>query len=400
MTNPEIADAFDSVADILEFQGANPFRVRAYRNAARTIRDLPESVAEIVADSSRKLTDIEGIGKDLAEKIAALVATRQAGNAGGAQAAGAGIGVGDDARAGPGAETGRHALQGTQGHLAGRAAGGLRGPHRSASSRVSGPRPRSRSWPACNSPPRPTSGSCGPRPTSSCRRSWPTCGGCPAVEQIEAAGSYRRGRETVGDLDFLAVAGDAAVVMDHLAAYAGLAEVQSRGETKLTARLRSGLHVDLRVVPAESFGAALQYFTGSKAHNVIVRGMAKDRGLKVNEYGVFRGEEQIAGRDGRGSLRRARSALLSARNARGPPRVRVGRRRPAAALDRTGRHPRRPAHAQHLDRRPGHDRRNGPGGQGPRAEVHRHDRSLQAGDDGQRAGRDAASASSGKRSTN
>src|SRR5208337_3656758 len=75
MTNPEIANAFDSVADILEFQGANPYRVRAYRNAARTIRDLPEPAAEIVADPGRKLTDIEGIGKDLAEKIAALVTT-------------------------------------------------------------------------------------------------------------------------------------------------------------------------------------------------------------------------------------------------------------------------------------------------------------------------------------
>ena len=75
MTNPEIADAFDQVADILEFQGANQFRVRAYRNAARTIRDLPESAAEIAADANRKLTDIEGIGKDLADKIAALTAT-------------------------------------------------------------------------------------------------------------------------------------------------------------------------------------------------------------------------------------------------------------------------------------------------------------------------------------
>ncbi len=128
MTNPEIADAFDSVADILEFQGANPFRVRAYRNAARTIRDLPESMAEIVADSSRKLTDIEGIGKDLAEKIAALVTTGKLEMLEELKAAGAGIGAGDDARAGPGAETGRHALQGTQGHLARRIAGGLRGP--------------------------------------------------------------------------------------------------------------------------------------------------------------------------------------------------------------------------------------------------------------------------------
>ena len=82
MSNPEIADAFDQIADILEFQGANPFRVRAYRNAARTIRDLPESAAEIVADPQRSLTDIEGIGKDLAEKIGHAGADRHAANAG------------------------------------------------------------------------------------------------------------------------------------------------------------------------------------------------------------------------------------------------------------------------------------------------------------------------------
>ncbi len=128
-----------------------------------------------------------------------------------------------------------------------------------------------------------------------CRKSWLTCGNPGAVRQIEAAGSYRRGRDTVGDLDFLSV-GDAKVVMDHMAAFPGMAEVTARGETKLSGRLRSGINLDLRVVPEESFGAALQYFTGSKAHNVIVRGLAKDRGLKVNEYGVFRGEKQVAGR--------------------------------------------------------------------------------------------------------
>jgi DNA polymerase (family 10) len=119
---------------------------------------------------------------------------------------------------------------------------------------------------------------------------------CKAVEQIEAAGSYRRGRETVGDLDFLAVGSDVAAIMDHMAAFPGLAEVLGRGPTKLNGRLRSGMNLDLRVVPAESFGAAMQYFTGSKDHNVIVRGRAKDHGLKVNEYGVFRGDKLIAGR--------------------------------------------------------------------------------------------------------
>ncbi len=295
MTNPEIADAFESVADILEFQGANPFRVRAYRNAARAIRDLPEPIAGIVANPSRKLTDIEGIGKDLADKIAALVATgklemleelkQQVPESAISMMRVPGLGPKraatlfkelnvtslEDLRAaceahkvrelkGFGAKTEDSILAGLQFAA-------------EADKRVL--------WSEAD---------------DLVHEILAHMRGCPAVKQIEAAGSYRRGRETVGDLDFLAVATDAAAVMDHIAAYAGVAEVLARGETKLTARLRSGLYIDLRAVPAESFGAAMQYFTGSKAHNVIVRGLAKDRGLKVNEYGVFRGDEQIAGR--------------------------------------------------------------------------------------------------------
>ena len=299
MTNPEIADAFDSVADILEFQGANPFRVRAYRNAARTIRDLPESMAEIVADPERALSDIEGIGKDLAEKIAALVTTgtlemleelkQQVPESVMSIMRVPGLGPKraamlykelqvtslEELRAaceahrvrelkGFGAKTEESILAGLQFAA-------------EADKRVL--------WAEAD---------------NFVREILAHMRGCPAVAEIEAAGSYRRGRDTVGDLDFLVVAGDAAVVMDRMAAYPGLAEVQARGETKLTARLRSGLHLDLRVVPAESFGAAMQYFTGSKAHNVVIRGLAKDRGLKINEYGVFRGEKQIAGRDEEG----------------------------------------------------------------------------------------------------
>ena len=123
--------------------------------------------------------------------------------------------------------------------------------------------------------------------------------GTPGVAQIAAAGSYRRGRETVGDLDILVDSVDVAAVMDRLAEY-DAAEVIARGDTKMSVRVAAGLQVDLRVVPPESFGAALQYFTGSKEHNVILRGLAKNRGLKINEYGVYRlaGDEEqyLAGR--------------------------------------------------------------------------------------------------------
>ena len=297
MTNPEIADAFDSVADILEFQGANPFRVRAYRNAARTIRDLPESVAEIVADPSRKLTDIEGIGKDLAEKIAALVTTgklemleelkQQVPESVLAMMRVPGLGPKraamlfkelkvttlDELRAaceahkvrelkGFGAKTEESILAGLQFAA-------------EADKRVL--------WAEAD---------------DLVQEILAHMRGCPAVEQIEAAGSYRRGRDTVGDLDFLAVAGDAEVVMDHMAAYPGLAEVQCprRDEAHRAGCGAACTSISASCRPSRS-ARRMQYFTGSKAHNVIVRGLAKDRGLKVNEYGVFRGDEQIAGRD-------------------------------------------------------------------------------------------------------
>jgi DNA polymerase (family 10) len=118
----------------------------------------------------------------------------------------------------------------------------------------------------------------------------------PGVAQLVIAGSIRRRRETIGDADLLAVARRPATVMD---AFVGLPEVErvlGRGGTRSSVRLRSGFQVDLRVVPAESLGAALLYFTGSKAHNVSLRQLAIQRGLKLNEYGLFRGTRRVAGR--------------------------------------------------------------------------------------------------------
>ena len=109
-----------------------------------------------------------------------------------------------------------------------------------------------------------------------------------SIRQMEVAGSYRRGRETIGDLDLLVDADESDAVMDQLGRFEELATVLGRGDTKMSIRLGRGLQIDLRVVPSKSFGAALQYFTGSKDHNVVLRGMAKDRGLRINEYGVFR----------------------------------------------------------------------------------------------------------------
>jgi DNA polymerase (family 10) len=118
---------------------------------------------------------------------------------------------------------------------------------------------------------------------------------CPELEQIEVAGSFRRRKETVGDLDILVTCKDAGRVIEHFLRFDEVATVLAQGETKSTVRLRHGLQVDLRAVPAESYGAALQYFTGSKQHNIEIRRLGQERGLKINEYGIFRGKRRIGG---------------------------------------------------------------------------------------------------------
>jgi len=110
----------------------------------------------------------------------------------------------------------------------------------------------------------------------------------PGVSKVDVAGSFRRQKETVGDLDFLVISANPKVVMDRFVSQPDVVEIVAQGNTKSSVRLSNGMDVDLRVVPAESYGAALAYFTGSKAHNVAMREMAQSRGWKLNEYGLFR----------------------------------------------------------------------------------------------------------------
>lgn len=295
MTNQEIAAVFDEVADLLEFQGANAFRVRAYRNAARTIHDLTESVADIVPDANRSLCDIEGIGKDLADKIITLVQTGslpmlnellseipetvlailRVPGLGPKRAAqlyhDLKITTLDELR--EACES--HKVQELKGFGPKMEATILQGLD------IASEAERRMLWIDAD---------------DNVQNILAYMRGCKAVDQIAAAGSYRRCKETVGDLDFLAVTRDVDAVMNHLAAFGGVDSIIARGDTKMSLRLAGGVQVDLRTVPAESFGAALQYFTGSKEHNIVLRGRAKSRGLKINEYGVFRGDQQIAGR--------------------------------------------------------------------------------------------------------
>ncbi len=116
------------------------------------------------------------------------------------------------------------------------------------------------------------------------------------VDKISIAGSIRRMKETVGDMDILAVSPQPAGVMDFFTGMEGVAAVIVKGNTKSSVRLESGIQVDLRIVPEESFGSALQYFTGSKSHNIEVRRIAVRAGCKLNEYGLFKGERRIAGK--------------------------------------------------------------------------------------------------------
>jgi len=118
----------------------------------------------------------------------------------------------------------------------------------------------------------------------------------PRIGRVVVAGSYRRRKETVGDLDILVTCSKGQAAVNHFLAYDEIAKVVAKGSTRATVLLRSGLQVDLRVVPARSYGAALHYFTGSKSHNIAIRKLGQARGLKINEYGIFRDGKRIGGR--------------------------------------------------------------------------------------------------------
>lgn len=295
MQNAAIATLFDELAELLELQGANPFRVRAYRNAARTIENSTESIVDLVAIPDHDLTTLPGIGKDLAEKIETVVTTGKLPQL-------------DELRNEfpsdvvkmlriPGLGPKKVAvllkelevktladLQAAceQGRVA-----ELKGfGKKTAQTILEGLKQLEKT---------------GQRVLLSVAKAAAdeivaNLAKVPGVSQVSAAGSCRRRKETCGDLDILAVAKDSTAIMEALSKHPSVQKVMARGETKQTVILHSGLQLDLRVVPAESYGAALQYFTGSKEHNIVMRRRAQDRDLKLNEWGVFRGEKSIAGK--------------------------------------------------------------------------------------------------------
>ena len=292
--NSEIAEKLSRLAELLEIQGANPFRIRAYRKAAQTIESLPHHVASMLAEGA-DLSELPGIGKDLATKIQEIVETGHLSllDQISSQLPGQLAELAKIPTLGPKRVKMLYDILGIQ-DLKGLAkaarAGNIRqlhgfGPKIEAkilaeTARRSGREQRIKISTAEEL-------------------------GEPILDYLQQAkgmkdaiiaGSYRRRKDTIGDLDVLVTCTHANTIMDHFVAYDEVETVVSKGHTRATVILRSGLQVDLRVVPEESYGAALQYFTGSKAHNIAVRSLAVKKGLKINEYGVFRGETRIAGR--------------------------------------------------------------------------------------------------------
>ncbi len=301
MKNQAIADLFNAMGDMLDILGEETFRVISYHRAARAIEGLTEDIADLVR--SDRVAELPGVGSALADKIREYVETGTMGYYEELQAKfppgvldllrvpGVGpkkvrvlwqeLGITDLDSLQKACET--HRLRRLKGFGEKTEANILRGIRL-----VREGQSRALLWDAARIV---------DRIVGYLREHSP-------VDRVEAAGSFRRMRETVGDVDLLAVADDRAAVSRAFTAMPGIREVVVAGDTKATVLIeytdyieeRTGtLQVDLRILDGGSWGAGLQYFTGSLDHNVHLRGRAVDRGLKLNEYGVFRGEEKLAG---------------------------------------------------------------------------------------------------------
>lgn len=301
--NADIAAAFEQIADLLELQNANPFRVRAYRNAARIVGELKLDLAATIA-AGRPLPKLPGIGADLEAKIREFATT---GRIGALERLKKQVpsGVVDLLKLpGLGPKRVRALYEELHVHTL---------PQLLRAARDG----RIRSLPGFGAKTEQHIAEAIERTMGQVKRFKLAIAAqyadallahlrqAPGVLEVAAAGSLRRAKETVGDIDLLATAPDGAAVCRHFTQYPDVAEVLQAGETRASVVLKSGLQVDLRVVPQDSYGAALMYFTGSKAHNIRLRNLAIDQGLKLNEYGLFKDKCALAG----GSEKEVYSAL-------------------------------------------------------------------------------------------
>jgi DNA polymerase (family X) len=292
--NADIAAMFNEIADLLDIQGDNPFRIRAYRNAARVVRDLGRELYDMVG-REEDLTTIPGIGADLAAKIAEIVKTGQV-EAFERLRKQFPPGITDLLRIpnlGPKRvktlfkdlkiesleQLEAAAREGKVSNLAGFGEKIEQQILESIHAKADAGKRFLRA---------------GVMPDAEALVKY--LKSIPGVKIVTIAGSYRRARETVGDIDILAVADCESRVMDRFVHYDEVAKVLAHGDTKSAIVLRSGVQVDIRIVEDHNFGAALLYFTGSRDHNIAMRKRGQDRGLKINEYGAFKNDRWVAGK--------------------------------------------------------------------------------------------------------
>jgi len=291
--NVEISEMLNRYADLCEIQGGNPYRIRAYRNAAQIVSGLSRSVADLVA-SGEDLSKLPGIGKSLADHLKEIV---------------------DTGKFGPLEEELKKVPRTLLDLLKIPTLGPKRVKEIYQKLKVSDRKKltqlihegKLRELPGFGEKMEKKILEHLEKEDRSERRfsiavaeqlTAPLVGvlkQVKGVKELTVAGSFRRRRETVGDIDILVTGRNGNEVMRRFVGYEDVEEVISHGKTRSSVVLRSGLQVDLRFVPQESYGAALHYFTGSKAHNVAIRTRGVKRGLKINEYGVFKGKRRIAG---------------------------------------------------------------------------------------------------------
>jgi DNA polymerase (family 10) len=292
--NASIADILRRVADLLEIEGANPFRIRAYRRAALTIEDLPQSAAKMVAEG-KTLVGLPGIGKDLAGKITEIIETGHLGALAEIEARtpttlaalttvpGLGPKRVHQLHEALGIKTFRDLERAAKAHKIRKLKGFTAKTEEKILAEIKEARKRELRF----------------KITTAEDFAKTLCAYLeedPSVEHVVVAGSYRRRKETVGDLDILVTSAKGKATVDRFIEYDEVAKVVAKGSTRATVVLRSGIQVDLRVVPEKSYGAALHYFTGSKTHNIAIRKMGLARRLKINEYGIFRDSKWVGGK--------------------------------------------------------------------------------------------------------
>lgn len=290
MDNRQVAHALETLGQLLELQGENPFKIRAYHNAARALEGLSTDVRALIEQKS--LEELPGIGKAIAEKIAELVSTGRMSALEKAKA---------EVPAGILSLLSIPSLGPKKARILWKELGVVdldslrRACHenRLVELKGFGEKTQKKLLDGLEFVCRQVGSFLLNDAVPVARALMARLQAAPTVHQVSIAGSLRRWKEIVRDVDLLVSADSPAAVMEHFVGSPGIQEILGRGDTKTSVRLQSGLQVDLRVVRPQEYPYALVYFTGSKEHNVALRGLAQKKGLKLNEYGLHRGSQLI-----------------------------------------------------------------------------------------------------------